>query len=68
MQFHLEMTPELVDVYVRANGKVMDRELAKGAAAVNTREEIEAGLDRRTAAMHAMLRKAYARWTKGLKR
>ncbi|TFL15002.1 type 1 glutamine amidotransferase [Pusillimonas caeni] len=67
MQFHLEMTPELVDVYVRANGKVMDRELAKGAAAVNTREEIEADLDRRTAAMHAMLRKAYARWIHGLK-
>jgi len=68
MQFHLEMTPELVGAYVRANGGALDRELAKGATAVNTREEIKADLDARTSAMHAMLRKAYGRWAKGLKR
>ncbi|WP_397475219.1 type 1 glutamine amidotransferase [Pusillimonas sp.] len=67
MQFHLEMTPELVEVYMRANGKVLDRELAKGASAVNTRQEIEARLDERTAAMHEMMRTAYARWVKSLK-
>src|SRR5690606_14746820 len=67
MQFHLEMTPELVDVYMQANGKVLDRELAKGATAVNTRQEIESRLDERTAAMHDMMRKAYGRWAKGLK-
>lgn len=68
MQFHLEMTPELVDLYMRANGKVLDRERAKGAPAVNTREEVVAGLDERTSAMHAMLRRAYGRWAEGLKR
>lgn len=67
MQFHLEMTPELVGTYMQANGKVLDRELAKGAEAVNTREEIEADLEARTAAMHAMMRLAYGRWIKGLK-
>ena len=67
MQFHLEMTPELVQVYMQANGKVLDRERAKGATAVNSREEIEARLDERTSAMHEMMRKAYARWIKGLK-
>lgn len=67
MQFHLEMTPELVDVYMKANGKVLDRELAKGAGAINSRQEIEARLDERTTAMHDMMRKAYGRWAKGLK-
>lgn len=67
MQFHLEMTPELVGVYMDANGKVLDRHLAKGAPAVNTRDQIAARLEPRTTAMHAMLRKAYGRWVKGLK-
>lgn len=67
MQFHLEMTPELVDVYIEANGKTLDRELAKGATAVNTRDEVQSRLQERTSAMHAMLRKAYQRWIKGLK-
>jgi len=67
MQFHLEMTPELVDAYVEANGKALDRELVKGAPAVNTRCEIGADLERRTTAMHAVLRQAYGRWVKGLK-
>lgn len=67
MQFHLEMTPELVGVYMDANGKVLDREQAKGVPGVNTRDEVSAHLDQRTARMHAMLRQAYARWVKGLK-
>ena len=67
MQFHLEMTPELVDVYLDANGKVLDRELAKGAGAVNSRQEIQEKLDARTSDMHAMLRKAYGRWIQGVK-
>jgi len=67
MQFHLEMTPELVELYVRANGKAIDRELAKGASAVNTRDEIVADLDARTAGMREMLRRAYGRWVRGLK-
>lgn len=67
MQFHLEMTPELVDVYIDANGKVLDRQLANGAPAVNTQAEVMTDLGPRTAAMHAMLRKAYGRWAQGLK-
>ncbi|HUH87480.1 MAG TPA: type 1 glutamine amidotransferase [Pusillimonas sp.] len=67
MQFHLEMTPELVGVYMDANGKVLDRQLANGAPAVNTRDEIADRLEQRTAGMHAVLRKAYGRWIKGLK-
>lgn len=67
MQFHLEMTPGLVQSYLRANGKVLDRELAQGATAVNTRQEIEARLNERTAAMHEMMRTAYTRWVQGLK-
>lgn len=67
MQFHLEMTPELVDVYLQANGNMIDRELAKGAQAVNTREEVASDVEKRTSDMHKMMRKAYARWVKGLK-
>lgn len=67
MQFHLEMTPELVELYLQANGNMIDRELAKGAQAVNSRDEVASNLQKRTSAMHEMMRNAYARWAKGLK-
>lgn len=66
MQFHLEMTPELVAFLLEVNGPVLDRQLAKHAPAVNTREELLDRLDARTRSMHELLEAAYTRWAKGL--
>lgn len=68
MQFHLEMTPEIVRQCMEANRAMMERELAAGNPAVNSQEKLLSHLDRRTAAMHRTMAAAYKRWVRGLKR
>jgi GMP synthase-like glutamine amidotransferase len=66
MQFHLEMTPELVASLAHANRKGYAHELALGNPSTSTPEDLMARLEARTQAMHAMMRAAYARWARGL--
>ncbi|MCB5364168.1 type 1 glutamine amidotransferase [Pusillimonas sp. CC-YST705] len=67
MQFHLEMTPELVVSLSQANRASHERELARNNPSTSSREEMLAQLDVRTQRMHQMMRTAYARWARGLK-
>ncbi len=66
MQFHLEMTPALIRSFLEANGDTLDREVAAGNPAVNTRNQLLADLEARTAGMLDMLRVVYGRWAQGL--
>ena len=67
MQFHLEMTPELVASIAQANHKSHERELARGNPSTSSHEDMLAKLELRTQAMHKMIDAAYARWAQGLK-
>lgn len=68
MQFHLEMTPDLVVTLAHANRASHERELARGNPSTSSPEEMMSKLDERTQSMHQMLLTAYTRWSQGLKR
>lgn len=66
MQFHLEMTPELIDFSLARNGHELVREVATGNPAVSTPEDTAAQAAERTAAMHALMTRLYRRWRRNL--
>lgn len=67
MQFHLEMTPELVASMSQANRASHERELSRDNPYTSSHEDMLAQLEVRTQRMHEMIRAAYARWSQGLK-
>jgi len=67
MQFHPEMTPELIAALAHANHARHMKELAKGNPCVNTPEALQDHVALRTQRMHDLLRVAYARWARGLR-
>jgi len=68
MQCHLEMTPALIELSVERNGHEIDRELAAGNPAVSSRAETLRDADNRSAAMHAVMKRLYQRWSRKLAR
>lgn len=67
IQFHLEMTVEMVEAWVAGKGAELDREFASGNPAVTSRRDTLADLGARTASMHATLHDLYARWARTLR-
>lgn len=67
MQFHLEMTPALIELSLERNGHQLERQLASGNPAVSTLEETAADTPARTAAMHDLMTRLYRRWSQGLR-
>lgn len=67
MQFHLEMTPELVASMSHANRGSHERELARGNPSTSSHEDMLARLEERTQAMYKMILAAYTRWARGLR-
>lgn len=66
VQSHLEMTPELVDLYMTHNGAQLARQHAAANPAASAPEDARRDLPARTAAMTDMLRQLYTRWVRGL--
>lgn len=64
MQFHLEMTPELVELFLEANGKELQREVQANSPFVNTTEQVMAGVQHYMPRMHEVLYAVYSRWVK----
>ena len=67
MQFHLEMTPELVSSMAHANRASLERELARDNPSASKREELTERLEQRLQGQYEALRTAYGRWTRGLR-
>jgi len=67
MQFHPEMTADLIAALAHANRDRHRQELAQGNPCVNTVEELQNHVVQRTRRMHGMMRVAYARWARGLR-
>lgn len=71
MQFHIEMTPELVLAWARdpgAEAEVAEERLRTGGAGVQSPEAMCEALAPRTAAMQVLAWRLYDRWARGLKR
>jgi GMP synthase-like glutamine amidotransferase len=62
LQSHLEMTPALVRLSVERNGHQMLRQNSLGNPAASAYDDVLQDLPRRTAGMHALLRRLYTRW------
>lgn len=62
MQFHLEMTPQLVEVSLEANGNELQREVAANSPFVNTLEQARLGVHHHMPRMHEALHALYSRW------
>jgi GMP synthase-like glutamine amidotransferase len=70
MQFHIEMTPELVAAWANEPGAAaeVDEERARtGGPGVQAPAEMCRDLERRTAAMKALAWRLYDRWARGLR-
>jgi GMP synthase-like glutamine amidotransferase len=70
MQFHIEMTPELVASWAGDPGAMdeVDEERARtGGPGVQSPEEMCRDLERRAAAMQVLAWRLYDRWARGLK-
>lgn len=67
MQFHLEMTPHLVNVSLAANGHEIKAEREKESPSVNSVDEVLQGVSCYMPAMHNMLEYFYSQWVKNLK-
>lgn len=68
MQFHLEMTPDLIARSLARNGHELHREVAQGNPAAGSRADTAADSERRTAVMHDMMTRLYRRWSQALAR
>jgi GMP synthase-like glutamine amidotransferase len=69
MQFHIEMTPELVIAWSgdpAAAGEVAEERERTGGPGVQSPEAMREDLERRTAAMKALAWRLYDRWARGL--
>jgi GMP synthase-like glutamine amidotransferase len=66
MQCHVEMTEELIRLWV--SGGADEMRFASGSPAVQTADEIERDLERRLQALHEVADRIYDRWTQGLSR
>lgn len=66
MQFHLEMTPDLVASLALANRASHERELGKSNPSTNTHDEMMANLETRTQQQYQAMHHAYTRWAKNL--
>jgi GMP synthase-like glutamine amidotransferase len=66
MQCHVEMTEELVRLWVRGGAEEM--QAARASPAVQEAEEIERDLERRVQALHEAADRIYGKWTEGLSR
>jgi len=66
MQFHLEMTADLIKTLALANHARHMQELAQANPHANTQQELGQNVALRTQRMHDMLRAAYAYWARGL--
>jgi GMP synthase-like glutamine amidotransferase len=70
MQFHIEMTPALVESWAREPGaaeEVAEERARTGGAGVQTPDEMCRDLERRTAAMKTHAWRLYDRWARGLR-
>jgi GMP synthase-like glutamine amidotransferase len=68
MQFHCEMTPELVRDWSRSGAEEIAFEHRAGrAAGVQTPEEIRCDVEPRTARLNGWAARLYGRWAQGLK-
>lgn len=67
VQSHLEMTPELVELYLLHNGAQLRRQHAAGNPAASDPADLQRDLHARTAAMTAALQQLYERWTQALR-
>lgn len=71
MQFHIEMTPELVTEWAGdpgAAGEVEEERARTGGPGVQSPAEMCVDLERRTAAMKTLAWRLYDRWARGLER
>jgi GMP synthase-like glutamine amidotransferase len=69
MQFHCEMTPELVADWARTGGAEMQAELAAtGGPGVQSAAQMVASAETRAAQMHRRSQRLYRRWSEGLVR
>lgn len=66
LQFHLEMTAELIEYWIRVNPSVIARELAAHNPAVMSKAQIRQCMDNYLFGMHQMLLHMYKRWAKNL--
>jgi GMP synthase-like glutamine amidotransferase len=66
MQCHVEMTEELIRLWV--HGGADEMRAASASPAVQTADEIERDLERRLQALHEVADRIYDRWTQGLSR
>jgi hypothetical protein len=66
MQCHVEMTEELIRLWVRGGADEMRS--ASASPAVQSADEIERDLERRLQALHEVADRIYDRWTEGLAR
>lgn len=65
LQSHLEMTPALVEISMERNGQQLRRQHALGNPAVSDPDDLMNDLQARTAGMHQVLARLYARWVRG---
>jgi GMP synthase-like glutamine amidotransferase len=65
MQFHVEMTLELIEDWIRTGAAELP---ARSSAARQSAEDIRAGVPRHLAALTAVADDVYARWARGLVR
>ena len=65
MQCHIEMTPEMIDIWCETGAGEISR---SRSTAVQPVADIKAGLEERLAALHAVAEGVYERWTNGLAR
>jgi GMP synthase-like glutamine amidotransferase len=66
MQFHVEMTPQMIRTWAAAGADEIAA--ARSSPAVQTSAEMETDLEPRTAELHAVARAVYDRWLQGLAR
>ncbi len=66
MQFHVEVTEDLIRAWCRSGVREIER--SAGSPAVQSVQEIERDLERRVAALHVKADRIYDRWIQGLRR
>jgi len=67
MQFHPEMTADLITALAHANRARHAQELAQNNPYANTPQALQSNVAQRTQRLHDLLRAAYARWARGLR-
>ncbi len=64
MQCHIEMTPEMIELWCSSGAREIER---SQSPAVQSVAAIKAGMDRHLADLHAVADGVYARWIEGLR-